>query len=153
MTCRPSAVRSFVPWHPLRPAETQGVAYIVMKAYNWDELPWEDVRPGVRRKGFRSANALMVLNELQPGMEARPHHHPFEQLAYILKGRVRFTVGETVHELGPGGLCVIPPDVTHFADVLGEEPALNLDIFSPVREDYLHLTKTQIEYRDSPRQS
>ncbi len=117
-----------------------------MNFYNWDNLPWEEVRPGVRRKGFRSANALMVLNELQPGMETRPHSHPFEQLAYILKGRVRFTVGDEVHEMGPGGLCVIPPDVTHFADILGDEPALNLDIFGPVREDYLHLTKTQTEY-------
>ncbi len=120
-----------------------------MKTYDWESLAWEEVRPGVRRKGFRSANALLVLNELQPGMEARPHSHPFEQLVYILKGRVRFTVGDEVHELEPGGLCVIPPDATHFADVLGDEPALNLDIFSPVREDYLHLTEAQTEYQRS----
>ena len=117
-----------------------------MNTYHWDNLPWEEVRPGVRRKGFRSAQTLMVLNELQPGMERRPHSHPFEQLAYILKGRVRFTVGEEVHEMGPGSLCVIPPNVTHFADILGDESALNLDVFSPVREDYLHLTETQTEY-------
>lgn len=118
-----------------------------MKSYNWDDLPWEEVRPGVRRKGFRSAHALLVLHELQPGMEIRPHSHPFEQLVYILKGRVRMTVGAEAHDLGPGGLCVIPPDATHFADVLGDEPALNLDVFSPAREDYLHLTETQTEYR------
>ena len=116
-----------------------------MKTYQWDDLPWEEVRPGVRRKGFRSANALLVLNELKPGMQTRPHSHPFEQLVYILKGRVRLTVGDEVHELGPGGLCVVPPDVTHFADVLGEETALNLDVFSPVRQDYLHLTQAQRE--------
>ncbi len=88
----------------------------------------------------------MVLNELQPGMETRPHSHPFEQLAYVVQGRVRFTIGDEVHEMGAGGLCVIPPDVTHFADVLGSKPAVNIDIFSPVREDYLHLTETQTEY-------
>lgn len=117
-----------------------------MKSYNWDDLSWEEVRPGVRRKGFRSGNALLVLNELRPGMETRPHSHPFEQLVYIVQGHVRMTVAEEIHDLGPGGLCVIPPDVTHFADVSGDQPALNLDVFSPVREDYLHLTKGQAEY-------
>ena len=117
-----------------------------METYDWESLPWEEVRLGVRRKGFRSKHTLMVLNELQPGMEANPHSHPFEQLAYITQGRVRFTVGDEVHEMGSGGLCVIPPNVIHFANVLGDKPAINIDVFSPVREDYLHLTKMQTEY-------
>jgi quercetin dioxygenase-like cupin family protein len=113
------------------------------KVYKWETLPREVVRPGVSRAGFRGENALMVMNWLDPGMEARPHSHPFEQLVFILSGRVRFTVGDETVEVGPGELLYIPPDIEHFGDVVGDEPAVNLDVFAPVRADYRHLTDYQ----------
>src|SRR5690606_41188860 len=50
------------------------------KVYRWESLPREEVRPGVTRTAFRGDNALMVMNWLEPGMEVRPHSHPFEQI-------------------------------------------------------------------------
>lgn len=111
--------------------------------YKWDTLPREEVRPGVSRTAFRGDNALMVMNWLQPGMEVRPHSHPFEQLAYILAGRVKFTIGENVVEVGPGEMVRIPPDVMHCGEPIGDEVAVNLDVFAPVRDDYRHLTAYQ----------
>ena len=111
--------------------------------YRWSELPRETVRPGVTRTAFRGDNALMVMNWLEPGMEVRPHSHPFEQLAYILAGRVRFTVGDDVVEVGAGEVVRIPPDVVHCGEPMGDETAVNLDVFAPVREDYRHLTAYQ----------
>lgn len=111
--------------------------------YQWSELPREAVRPGVTRTAFRGDNALMVMNWLEPGMEVRPHSHPFEQLAYILAGRVRFTVGDDVVEVGAGEVLRIPPDVVHCGEPVGEEVAVNLDVFAPVRDDYRHLTEYQ----------
>lgn len=113
------------------------------KVYRWEKLPREEVRPGVTRTAFRGDNALMVMNWLEPGMEVRPHSHPFEQLAYIIAGRVRFTIGDEVVEVGPGEVVRIPPDVTHCGEPVGEETAINLDVFSPVRDDYRHLTEYQ----------
>ncbi|SME98637.1 Cupin domain-containing protein [Tistlia consotensis] len=113
------------------------------KAYRWTELPREVVRQGVSRTAFRGDNALMVMNWLEPGMEVRPHSHPFEQLAYILSGRVRFTIGDEVVEVGPGEVVRIPPDVVHCGEPLGDEVAVNLDVFAPVRDDYRHLTAYQ----------
>ena len=113
------------------------------RVYKWTELPREVVRPGVSRCAFRGDNALMVMNWLEPGMDVRPHSHPFEQLVYILQGRVRFTVGDEVVEVGPGEVVRIPPDVMHCGEPLGEETAVNLDVFAPVREDYRHLTAYQ----------
>ena len=109
--------------------------------YRWTSLPRESVRPGVTRTAFRGDNALMVMNWLEPGMEVRPHSHPFEQLAYILSGRVRFTIGDDVVEVGAGE--VVPPDVMHGGEPLGDEVAVNLDVFAPVRDDYRHLTEYQ----------
>ena len=111
--------------------------------YRWSELPREAVRPGVSRSAFRGDNALMVMNWLEPGMEVRPHSHPFEQLAYILAGRVRFTIGDDVVEVGAGEVVRIPPDVVHCGEPIGEETAVNLDVFAPVRDDYRHLTAYQ----------
>jgi mannose-6-phosphate isomerase-like protein (cupin superfamily) len=53
-----------------------------------------------------------------------------------MEGVVDFHVGKEVVRLGPGGLCVVPPNVEHYAEVVGEKPALNLDIFTPARPDY-----------------
>ncbi len=57
-------------------------------------------------------------------MEVRPHSHPFEQLAYILVGRVRFTVGDEVVEVGAGEVLRIPPDVVHCGEPIGDETAV-----------------------------
>lgn len=114
-----------------------------VNVYKWETLPREEVRKGVSRTAFRGDNALMVMNWLEPGMDVRPHSHPFEQLAYILSGRVRFTIGEEVVEVGPGEVVRIPPDVLHCGEPVGDEVAVNLDVFAPVRNDYRHLTAYQ----------
>lgn len=113
------------------------------RLYNWDTLEKEVVRKGVERAGFRGDDVLMVMNWLEPGMDTNPHSHPFEQLAYIVQGRVIFHVGEEAFEAGPGSVIRIPPGVTHYAEPVGDEPALNLDVFAPIREDYRHLVDYQ----------
>lgn len=110
---------------------------------DWASLPREVVRPGVERAAFRGENVLMVMNWLQPGMEVRPHSHPFEQIAYIVSGRMKFTVGDEVIEAGPGSVIRIPPGVEHCGEPLGDEQVLNLDVFSPIRDDYRHLVEYQ----------
>lgn len=115
------------------------------KAYRWEDLPREHVRPGVSRAGFRGNDVMMCMNWLQPGMEVRPHSHPQEQLVMVVKGRMRFFIGEDTVEVPEGGVVRIPPDVVHCGEVVGEEPVLNLDVFSPLREDYLHLVTYQTD--------
>ncbi|MFQ3362850.1 MAG: quercetin dioxygenase-like cupin family protein [Woeseiaceae bacterium] len=113
------------------------------KLYNWDTIEGEEVRPGVSRKGFRGDQFMMVMNTLEPGMEINPHSHPFEQAVYIVQGKVRFHIGDEVFEGGPGSVIRIPPNIEHYAEPFGDEPVLNLDIFAPLREDYMHLVDYQ----------
>ena len=103
---------------------------------DWNNVPWEPVRAGVDRKAFSSNGATVALNRLAPGHEPRPHHHPHEQIIYILEGRFRIHVGEQQTVLGAGGLLVVPPDVEHWGEVVGDETVLNLDVFTPKRADY-----------------
>ena len=115
------------------------------KAYNWASIPSEVVRPGVSRQGFQWKGMMMVMNECHPGMKLNPHSHTFEQLAYIVSGRAIYHIGEVGHEVGPGSILVIPAGAVHYIEPLGTEPVMNLDFFSPAREDYMHLVKYQEE--------
>lgn len=105
----------------------------------WSELSMEGVRPGVRRCGFGTDDVMLVLNELEPGMEVRPHSHDFDQLALMLRGEATFTLDGEELAMSAGDVLLIPAGVEHYADPIGDEPALNLDIFAPARADYMHL--------------
>ncbi len=109
---------------------------MVTKA-NWKSLSKVPVRNGVARRVFTGKNSMMVLNELTATAKPNLHHHPHEQLSYIIEGKCRFVVGNEVVEMGPGDLVLIPPDVPHSLEVTSETPVLNLDVFSPIRQDYL----------------
>ena len=104
---------------------------------DWNAIDWKPVREGVDRKSFTGAGATLALHRLMPGHTPSPHKHPHEQIVYILAGRIRFHVGDAVTDLGPGGLLVVPPDTMHWGEVLGEEPVLNLDVFTPQRPEYV----------------
>jgi quercetin dioxygenase-like cupin family protein len=103
---------------------------------DWEQQPWRLVRPGVERKSFSGQGATLALHRLMPGHEPRPHSHPHEQIAYILAGTLRFHIGGEQHLVGPGGVIAIPGNVQHWGEVVGDQPVLNLDVFTPRRPDY-----------------
>jgi quercetin dioxygenase-like cupin family protein len=103
---------------------------------NWNEMEWESVRPGVKRKVFQSPGGTLVLNHLEPGHSPNAHSHAHEQIVYILQGEAEFTVDGETFNLGPGSLLTISPNAEHFARVTGRETLVNLDFFIPRREDY-----------------
>ncbi len=108
----------------------------MIRCRDWSSVDWETVREGVERKAFSGDGATMALHRLWPGHEPRPHSHPYEQLVYIMAGKVAFHVGDEMIVLEEGGLLVVPPNVLHHAEVIGNEPVLNLDVFVPRRADY-----------------
>lgn len=109
---------------------------MTMHSVDWEAIEWTRVREGVERKAFSGQGATLALHRLWPGHEVRPHSHPHEQIVYIMGGLCDFHIGEEVIRLGKGGLVVVPPHVQHYADVVGDEPVLNLDIFTPARPEY-----------------
>lgn len=106
------------------------------KVKNWNDCEWTKVRDGVFRKAFSGEGATIAYHRLMPGHEPRPHRHHYEQLVYIVEGLVDFHVGDKVYRLGAGELIAIPPNVLHHAEVVGDVPAINIDIFTPSRPEY-----------------
>ncbi|WP_046864056.1 cupin domain-containing protein [Microvirga massiliensis] len=107
-----------------------------VRKIDWNAIPWKEIRPGVEQKAFSGEGATVALHRLAPGHEPKPHSHPNEQIAYIIAGTMRFHVGDESHLLGPGGVLVVPPNVVHWGEVVGDEPVLNLDVFTPRRPEY-----------------
>ncbi len=114
-----------------------------MEPINWERVEKTKVRDGVLRSVVSGEKVMMVMNEIQPGTSPNPHSHPHEQILYIMKGRAEIEVGDKKWVFGPGDVMVVPPDVPHMLKVLGNEPVLNLDVFSPIRNDYLYKKKNQ----------
>ena len=111
----------------------------------WEELPSEDVRPGVSRRAVGTPEVMLVMNACRPGMEVRPHSHDFVQIALILSGTAIYNVGDVPNEVGPGSILVIPAGAEHYIEPTGDERVMNLDVFAPAREDYMHLVAWMAE--------
>jgi quercetin dioxygenase-like cupin family protein len=63
------------------------------------------------------------------------HAHPHEQTGYLVKGKIRLTIGQETFVVEPGDSWCIPGNMDHSAEVL--ENSLAVEVFSPVRKDYL----------------
>jgi quercetin dioxygenase-like cupin family protein len=112
-----------------------------------DELPREVLWDGaLERTAVRGDDALVTINWLAPQDEAQPpHRHPFDQLAFVVEGAMEFTVGEETVVVRAGEVLQIPADVPHTGRAIGEERVLNIDVFAPLRRDYLHLVAHQAD--------
>ena len=107
-----------------------------MKLGTLETLKETPVRPGVARKVFSGDGATLAWTTLEPGHQPNPHSHPHEQIVYIVSGQVRFVVGDEEALIGPGDMLVVPPNVEHWAETVGDEPVVDLSIFSPRRDEY-----------------
>jgi quercetin dioxygenase-like cupin family protein len=107
-----------------------------MKRRAFADLNVTSARPGVERRVFSGDRATLAFTTLDPGHSPFPHSHAHEQIVYMLSGRARFVVGDEETILGPGDMLVVPPNVEHHAETLGEEPALDLSVFAPRRDEY-----------------
>ena len=103
---------------------------------SWDAIPPEPMNPLLTRQFVHGEQAMIARICLKKGGTVPRHSHPNEQIAYIVSGTIDFHIEDTVHRLGAGGLLVVPPNARHWGVVVGEEPVLNLDVFTPKRAEY-----------------
>lgn len=104
---------------------------------NWSSIEKVVVRKGITRQVFSGKNSMLALNEIAPGTTPNLHSHPHEQLVYIVDGDVDFVVGDQVLPMKTGDMVVVPSNVPHSLKNKGAKACLNLDVFSPIRDEYL----------------
>jgi quercetin dioxygenase-like cupin family protein len=80
---------------------------------------------------------MMVLNSTLPGHTVPIHSHPQEQIGMVYSGRALLRIGDEEREVKQGDFYCIPANVPHGDTCLGDEPFVMLDIFYPIRDDFI----------------
>jgi quercetin dioxygenase-like cupin family protein len=109
--------------------------------YRWDEMPKETVTEVFDRRLITGDRIMLAHVYLKKGALVPRHSHENEQITYILEGGLRFWIGEDgsqVIDVRAGEVLHIPSLVPHKAEAL--EDTLDVDIFSPPRQDWLDKT-------------
>lgn len=100
------------------------------------EQGYISVVDGIKRKTLvYGERTLMTEFLLEKGKILPAHRHPQEQTGYLVSGKIILTIGEEEFEVDPGDSWVIPGNVEHRARVI--EDSVAVEVFAPVREDYL----------------
>jgi quercetin dioxygenase-like cupin family protein len=104
-------------------------------------MPIEKVVEGIDRRLITGERMMLAHVYLKKGAIVPQHSHENEQITYILSGVLRFWLGEDgaeVIDVRAGEVLHIPSNLPHKAEAL--EETLDVDIFSPPRQDWLDKT-------------
>ncbi|MBI5253116.1 MAG: cupin domain-containing protein [Euryarchaeota archaeon] len=87
--------------------------------------------------GLHGGKMMMVLNTTLPGHTVPLHSHPHEQIGMVYAGKARLHIGDEERIVQKEDFYCIPANVPHSDTCIGDEPFVMLDIFYPVREDFI----------------
>lgn len=90
---------------------------------------------GIRARRVEGDQVTLAIVELDPNATVPEHTHPSEQNGMVIRGEMRFRVGDEERVLGPGGTWRILGGVPHTATA-GPDGAVVIDVFSPIRSDW-----------------
>ena len=109
--------------------------------YRWEDMPKERLSDSLSRRLVTADRMMLAHVYLDKGCVVPKHSHENEQLTYILEGALHFWIGENGEEESTvlsGEVLVIPSNVPHKAEAI--EDTLDVDVFSPPRQDWLNKT-------------
>jgi quercetin dioxygenase-like cupin family protein len=116
-----------------------------MKFVTPEQLPYRELREGVRMKTAWGDNIMVTLTEMAPGAVVPEHYHPHEQVGIVLSGSVQVTLEGTTRVLEPGQMYFAAGNERHRMTAM-EEGAMIRDIFSPIREEFSVPEKAEKHY-------
>jgi unsaturated pyranuronate lyase len=106
--------------------------------FRWADMPKEKVSDTLERRLVTGDRMMLAHVYLKKGCLVPRHQHENEQLTYILEGALHFWLGEDEREevvVRAGEVLTIPSNLPHKA--LALEDTVDVDIFSPPRQDWL----------------
>ena len=109
--------------------------------FRWSDMPKEEVTDQISRRLVTAERMMLAHVYLDKGSVVPKHSHENEQITYILEGALHFRIGEDQKKeiiVRAGEVLVIPSNVPHSATAL--EDTLDVDVFSPPRQDWLNHT-------------
>lgn len=110
----------------------------MLEKINWDEVPTEQVAPGMQRKIIAGAKLMIAKMRFEDGFHVPLHSHENEQITEVISGTIRFWFGgnrEQQMDLHAGETVVIPSNLPHEALMIGDVE--EIDHWAPPRQDWL----------------
>lgn len=115
-----------------------------MEPKTWDVIEEDRIGSNVTRKMLWGENIMAVRWELAPDTTLPLHDHVSEQMTIVERGSVTLSFpGVKDVTLREGQMLVIPPSVPH-AVMVGPEGCTVLDLFSPIRQDFIEARSAQV---------
>ena len=105
------------------------------KHSKWDDVPLEPMSDVISRRIFTGEKVMTALVYFKKDAVVPLHSHESEQITYILKGALKFELQDKEVVVREGEVLHIPSNVPHRAIAL--EDTVDLDMFSPIRVDWL----------------
>jgi quercetin dioxygenase-like cupin family protein len=119
--------------------------------FRWNDMPKEVVSDGLSRRLVTGDRMMLAHVYIKKGCVVPRHSHENEQITYILEGGLRFWIGadeSQTLDVMAGEVLHIPSGVLHKAEALAD--TLDVDIFSPPRQDWLDKTDDYLRMDVSP---
>jgi quercetin dioxygenase-like cupin family protein len=108
----------------------------ILMFYKGNSRGYKEVLKGIDRKTLvYGERTLFTEFRLKKGSNLPGHSHPHEQTGYLVSGKMRLTIRDETYDVDPGDGWCIPGGTAHSAQILKDSVAI--EVFSPVREDYL----------------
>ncbi len=98
-----------------------------------DTLPEEKVTDKITRRVLVGEKEMIVFWKMKAGAHAAAHHHPHEQMFWMISGQMDFRLGNERRLCEAGDLGIIPGGVEHEAWFPVDTEVV--DVFAPPRED------------------
>lgn len=95
----------------------------------------KEILPGYTVRFVHTNSMTLAYWDVKAGSPLPEHSHPHEQVASVVEGTYELTVAGETKKLQTGEIAVIPSNVLHSGIAITD--CKLMDIFSPVREDYL----------------
>lgn len=87
--------------------------------------------------GLHGEKMMMVLSATLPNHSVPLHSHPHEQIGMVYSGKAVLKIGDQERIAEKGDFYRIPANVPHSDKCIGDEPFIMLDVFYPLREEFL----------------
>ena len=101
----------------------------------WHAEPVDQLSAGIGRQVLHTETMTVARIVLAAGAVVPGHAHVNEQVTTVLEGRLRFVVDGREHIVVAGESVFLPANAQHEVEALSD--AVALDVFSPVREDWV----------------
>ena len=110
----------------------------------WNQVEREHLNPLIDREMVYGQQIMLARVFIKKDGHVPLHQHHNEQVTYILEGALKFAINGKEIVVRAGEVLCIPANMPHEAWAL--EDTLDLDVFTPPREDWLGKTDDYLRH-------